>query len=283
MDAREVMRIAGQVFDARKYEIRTHIIAQVSSYDAAKNTVTVQPVTKAVRFTDAENLTTVQLPQISEVPVLQTGSGKVWCTVAPAVGSYGLLHVSDRTIGDWMAAGGIVEPSEIRCHDKSDAIFEPSMLHLVEEGDSGAFAEPIKTDRISLRTRSGLTEISVLDDESVEVNVNDGKATIIIDVDGNVSITAAGNLDAEVDGDATLTATSVTLDGNPVQAGTGTDFVALAKVTDDKIQAIADAIANAAVTPMDGGAAFKAAIVATLSVQLPLLGTVASSNLKADG
>ena len=140
MDAREVMRIAGQVFDARKYEIRTHIIAQVSSYDSEKNTVTVQPVTKAVRFTDAENLTTVQLPQISEVPVLQTGSGKVWCTIAPAVGSYGLLHVSDRTIGDWMAAGGIVEPSEIRCPDKRDAIFDPSLVHLVEEWHSKAFA-----------------------------------------------------------------------------------------------------------------------------------------------
>lgn len=200
MDAREATQIAEQVFDAKKYRIRTHVIAQVVAYDAATNTASVQPVTKAIRLTDPENITTVQLPQISEVPVLQRGSGKLWLTVAPAVDSYGLLHISDRIIDDWLAAGGIVEPTGIRCHDLSDAIFEPSLLHLVDEGDNGLLAEAVATDRISLRTRTNLTEISVLDDETVYINVSDGKATLTIDTDGNVTLVANGDITAETTG-----------------------------------------------------------------------------------
>ena len=186
MDAREVTQIAGQVFDTNKYRIRTHVIAQVEMYDTDKNTVTVQPVTKAVRFTDPENITTVELPQISEVPVIQVGSGKLWCTVAPAVDTYGLLHISDRIIDDWLSAGGIVDPTGIRCHDLSDAIFEPSLLHLVDEGDNGLFAVPVATDRISLRTRAGNAEISVLDDETIEIKTAAG--TVSMDVAGKITL-----------------------------------------------------------------------------------------------
>jgi hypothetical protein len=212
--AREVRQIAERVFNARKYRIRTHVMAQVVSYDAASNTVAVQPVTRAIRITDADNLTTVDLPQVSEVPVHQVGAGKLWCTVAPTEGSYGLLHISDRIIDDWLAAGGVVDPTSIRCHDISDAVFEPSYLPLVEDGDNGALVEPVQEDRISLRTRTGLTEVSVLDDETVEVNVNDGKATVSIDTSGNVSITSDGDVTITSDGNVTTSATeTVVQDG----------------------------------------------------------------------
>jgi len=234
MDAREVGQIAGAVFDAKKYELRTHVFVRVESYDADTNTVTVQQVRKAIRFTDASNVETVELPPLTEVLVRQVGSGKLWLTVAPAAGTYGYLHVSDRDVDTWKLAGGVGEPTDTRCMELRDAVFEPSLLHLADEGDAGLMAEPVKTDRISLRTRTGLTEISVLDDESVTVNVNDGKATLTIDLSGNVSLETEGDISAEstggdvtvtADGDATVTAGgNVSTDATETALQTGTDW-----------------------------------------------------------
>ena len=206
MDAREVGKISASVFDAKKYELRTHVFVKVLEYDGATNAIKVQQVRKAIRFTDAENIETVELPPLSEVIVRQVGSGKLWLTIAPQPDTYGYLHISDRDIDAWRENGGkdsdrFVEPTDTRCMDLRDAVFEGSLIHLGEDDDSGALGEAIKTDRISMRTRSGLTEISVLADESISINVNDGNATISVDVDGNITLTSAGNFTATVDGD----------------------------------------------------------------------------------
>lgn len=285
MDLSLIKRVAEAVFRAFRPTLRTHIIGQVVSYDTTTNTAVIQPVLKIIRGTDVNNMTTINPAPLSDVPVRQYGSGKLWCTVAPAVGSYGELHIADRAIDGWLSAGGAgVEPTSTRTHDLSDAVFEPSLVHLVDEGDNGAFAVGIATDRVSLRTRSGDTEISVLDDETIAINVNGGVATVSVDTSGNVSVTSQGDASVYADGDVVLENTndSFTLGSSSIDAGGGTDFVALAKATDDKIQAIADAITNAAVTPMDGGAAFKAAIIAAMTPALAAIGSVASSNLKAD-
>ena len=241
--------LAQRCVEAEKYTIRTHMVAQVVSYDLERNTVDVQPVVNAVRTTDAENMTTVQRPLITKVPVSLTGSGKLFCSFAPQVGTYGILHVCDRIIDDWKAAGGIVDPSDIRCHNPSDAIFYHSVLPFVEDGDNGLFGteeEVLKTDRISLRTRAGTTEISVIvagddgEEESIlitntnasiaidkegklDITVTD-KLTASIDKDGNVSLTTEGTLTASVDGDISMESTgggvSVTADGDvSVEAG----------------------------------------------------------------
>ena len=264
---REIQQIARNVFRALIPEVRTHLVGQVVSYDPTTNTAEIQPVTRAIRVTDADNLTTAALPVLADVPVMQRGSGKLWSPVAPAVGSYGTLHISDREIETWLTKGGIVDPGVTRICDLSDAIFEPGAVPLVADGDNGLIEEPIATDRIGFRTRSNKTEISVLDDETIAINVNDGKATITIDTTGTVTVTADDD---------------VTIDAPTVIAGGGADFVALAQTTDDKIQAIVDAITNAAPGSMDGGAAYKAAMVALLSASIPALGSVASGNLKAD-
>jgi len=217
MDARDVMEMSTQIFDAKKYELRTHVIVKVTEYDDTNNLVKLQPVRNTFRTTDSENIADVELPLLTEVIVRQYGSGKVWCTVAPTVGTYGYLHISDRDIDDWKAAGGTV-PTDVRCQTLRDAIFEPSLLNLKEDGDNGLMVEPIKTDRISLRTRTGLTEISVLDDESVTVNVNDGKASLVVDLDGNVTLDCEGDISAEsTGGDVTVTA-----DGNIITSATET-------------------------------------------------------------
>jgi hypothetical protein len=72
-------------------------------------------------------------------------------------------------------------------------------------------------------------------------------------------------------------------DGKRCDVGNGSDFVAMAEKTDAKVDAIVDAITNATIgTSPDAGAAFKANMISALQVSIPAIGSVASTNLKAD-
>lgn len=274
-----IKRIATAVFEAFQPSIRTHIVCTVIDYDGATNTATVQPVNRALRTTDPDNLTTVEIPPLTDVPVMQRGSGKLWLTVAPAAGSYGVLHISDREIETWLALGKINDPVSTRTHDINDALFEPGALPNIVDGDNGQLADAVETDRISIRTRDKLTHISVLDNGDVQV-----------EADGNVSVTATGDVGVTADGDITITgdggkvtinsdAETFAVDGADCKAGTGTDYVALSTPTDLNFTLI-DTIINAWVpVPMDGGAALKAAWIAAWPGGKQ---ATASSNLKAD-
>lgn len=64
--------------------------------------------------------------------------------------------------------------------------------------------------------------------------------------------------------------------------GNGTSPVALAIQTNAKFEAIVDAINSAAVGTSDGGAAFKANMIASINASFGSIGNVDSSNLRAD-
>lgn len=103
-------------------------------------------------------------------------------------------------------------------------------------------------------------------DEGLQIGKVDGSTSIKI-TDGEIVVDS---------GDLAVTVNTETV------VGSGTDFVALAQKVEDKIRAIVDAITNAAVGSMDGGAAFKAAIIAALNISLPAIGSVASQKLKTE-
>lgn len=224
-EAREYDLLMQRNIEVAKYHIRTHVIAQVVSYDAETNLCVCQPVRSEIRTTDAENSDSIQLGTISDVPVALAGSGTTWCLYTPKPDTYGILHISDRIIDDWMELGGIVGPKNVRCHDLSDAIFYPSVVPLIIDGDNGAFDaeddyQPIMDDRISLRTRSGLTQISVIEDESILIKTikNDTETAVIgIDADGNITVTAEGDLSATITG-----AVSISADGDVTIESGGT-------------------------------------------------------------
>jgi len=107
--------------------------------------------------------------------------------------------------------------------------------------------------------------------ESMFIQLGDERISIAtkernwqIDVaDGEVVLRALGSAKAYVrlhpDGSAEVHATSINL------GGTATQFVALANLVVANLTALKDAISEAAVTPTDGGAAFKAAILLALT------------------
>jgi hypothetical protein len=216
--ATNFVQLAKKCIDAERYGMRTHMIAQVIEYETDRNVVSLKPVTMVMRTADPE-IDWSEIPVINEVPVLQTGSGKLWLTVAPQVDTYGLCHISDRIIDDWLTTGGIVQPSDLRTHHISDAIFDPSLVFFEIDGDNGKFKEPIKTDRISMRTRTGITEVSVLDNESI--TIKNEHATITIDP-------SDGTIEAKIDSGASLKIQNSDSD-TEMTVGDGTVSVAIAE------------------------------------------------------
>lgn len=169
------------IFDEKISDIHTHIPAQVVSYDPALNLVSIQPCIMRLRIDDPNNITTVRLPQIDDVPVHQFGSGKCLLSIAPQVDSYGSFHVCERSISKWINEGGIVGPGRASKFDISDGFFMPGMYPIIEDGDNGLLSiDGISDDRIELRTRSHDSFVAVTDDEYVkitaenEIILNDG-------------------------------------------------------------------------------------------------------------
>jgi hypothetical protein len=193
--------------------VRTWGPGQIVEYDAAANKAKIQLCVRRIRTEDPAAGPTVDLPVIEDVPVYQMGSGVLWGTVPPAVGSYGAVFFSDRDIEAWLVNGGIVDPGQIRKWDLSDAVFYPGLLPFVVDGDNGQIEAGIPTDRIGWRTRSGQTEVSVLADESAIIKVGGDKAQITVDKDGNVSIVCKGDVTAEADGAVSITGASVSVSG----------------------------------------------------------------------
>lgn len=274
-----IKRIATAVFEAFKPSIRTHIVCTVIDYDGTTNTATVQPVNRALRTTDPDNLTTVEIPPLTDVPVMQRGSGKLWLTVAPAAGSYGVLHISDREIETWLALGKINDPVSTRTHDINDALFEPGALPLLVDGDNGQLSAAVETNSVMLRTRDKLAYVAVRDDGSVTIK-SDG--FMLIDGEDQININAADAISIVADkanvllnnGDITLS-----LEGDQVKAGNGGTPVALSTPTDLNFNLINTIISGWTPVPLDGGAALKAAWVAAWPGGKQ---ATASDNLRAD-
>ena len=183
--ATKLVKLIRDVFDEKIADVHTHLPARVVSFDASLNTCSIQLCVKRIRTDDPNNLTYVELPIIRDVPVHQFGSGKCLLSVSPQVDSYGSYHISERSISRWIKEGGVTEPESFRKFDISDGVFFPGIYPTVTDGDNGKLASAILTDRVELRTRTGDTTISVLDNESVLVKT--ANTTVTIDENGSVS------------------------------------------------------------------------------------------------
>lgn len=101
----------------RLRELHTCLPGIVVSFDAARQTATVQPAIKRV-FTE---LGAVNLPVCMDVPVCFPGGGGFWLTFPVVAGDECLLVFAERCIDRWHAEGGTQLPAEYRLHDLSDA------------------------------------------------------------------------------------------------------------------------------------------------------------------
>jgi hypothetical protein len=132
----------------------TVTVGVVQAYDAARQTVTVQPAIRK-RFANGE---TARFPTLVEVPVAHYQAGGFVIHAAPAAGDPCLLLFSERSIDEWLIAGcDDVTAQDPRRFDLQDAV---ALLGLSPYNDAiPAAARPASA--ITIATRDGATRVEV--------------------------------------------------------------------------------------------------------------------------
>ncbi len=131
----------------------------VESYDKTKNTCVVKPAIKKVY----DNGDVVELPLIENVPVMFQQTVNSIISLPIKKGDGVVLIFMQRSIDDWKSTGGIIEPSDTRKFDLSDAIAIPGLFGL-NEGLSG--------DDEAIVIKSNDSKIRI--EGTSEVNINQG-------------------------------------------------------------------------------------------------------------
>ena len=148
-------------------DLHTAFPAQVESFDPLTLRADLQPCLKgAYKGISASNW-----PVLSEVPVLFMSSGDFHVLYQPKPGSFGLCIVSEKSLDDWLVSGGVVNPSNNRKHDLSDAIFIPGLFPLVS---AAALIPPVTAGALEIRDTLGTVSIKL--------------SATGIDITGNVTI-----------------------------------------------------------------------------------------------
>lgn len=192
--------------ESRLRDLHTAIPGVVVSFNAAKQTATVQPSIKRVFVikNPGQNavVSQVNLPLCLDVPIQFPGGGGFFLTFPVAAGDECLLQFSERAIDFWYQNGGQQLPSDYRLHGLSDAIATVglnSQPHVIPSFNSAA---------CELRTRDGNTFVRI---EAGQITI---KGNLVLQ--GN--LTQTGN--QTISGDIVASGTSLhTHKHGGVQAG----------------------------------------------------------------
>lgn len=113
-----IVEFVQRAMDSRLSGLRVASPATVLSFNASKQTVSVQPSIK----TRAPDGTLSSLPVISNVPVQYPRAGKGGMKFPLSAGDEVMLVFSDRSLDVWKSKGGTVDPQEGRKFNITDAV-----------------------------------------------------------------------------------------------------------------------------------------------------------------
>lgn len=104
--------------------IHTAMPAQIVSYDFTTQKASVQPTVNK-QWTDGS---TSKMPIINEVPVIFPSAGGASVSFPVLAGDTCLLVVCERSITEWLLAGGLANPADPRKLDLTDAVCIPGLI-----------------------------------------------------------------------------------------------------------------------------------------------------------
>jgi hypothetical protein len=143
--------------------VHTSMPAKVISFDAEKQTCSVQPVLMRKRVDqDAQ-----PLPVIEEVPVVYPGSGDYWITFPLVADSYVLLVFSERALDAWLQEGDVIDPAKRRFFALSDAIAIPGLNPY-----PSSISPAVETDGLTIRKKDNSSYIKMKSSGQVDINGN---------------------------------------------------------------------------------------------------------------
>ena len=103
-------------------DVHTHLPARVETFDAAKQSCSVQVETRQARYEEDGSRVPERLPVINDVPVIFSGAGGYRTTYPLQRGDKVWLEVGECALNLWKARGGDVDPADDRRMDLSDAV-----------------------------------------------------------------------------------------------------------------------------------------------------------------
>lgn len=216
-------------------ELHTSMPGIVQSFDAAKQTASVQPAIRRVFITrdgTDEILAASDLPILINVPVQFPRGGGFSLTFPVKKGDECLLVFAERSLDTWHKFGGVRDPGARRFHSLSDATAFVGISSLPNKVPS---YDPVNTQ---LKKDDGTAVLSINADSTINLtadsNINATSSADIVANCVNLNATASGNINAScvnlaatasgtatVDATAscTVTAPTITLNGNVVING----------------------------------------------------------------
>jgi hypothetical protein len=179
-------------------DLRVAIPAVIQSFDAEKQTVTVQPAIRENMLFNSVP-TPQDLPPLKDIPIIIPRAGGFSITLPVTAGDECLVVFADMCIDAWWQSGGTsnVQPDRRR-HDLSDGFAilgcwsQPSVLTSYE------------TDSLQIRSDDGNKVIEVADD-AINISVFDSSPVNIVTQGGKITATS----DTEID----LTAPVIKISG----------------------------------------------------------------------
>ncbi|OON35595.1 translation initiation factor IF-2 [Izhakiella australiensis] len=135
--------------------LRVSMPGVIQSFDPDACTCIVQPALNGQAADDLGNLKSVNLPLLTDVPVIFPRGGGCTITFPVKAGDECLLVFSDRCIDFWWQNGGVQEPVDPRQHDLSDA------FALVGPQSQAKKISNISTTTLQMRTDDGAAYIEI--------------------------------------------------------------------------------------------------------------------------
>jgi hypothetical protein len=192
---------AAKQMNARLAKVWTAIPGIIQSFNAAQQTVVVQPAIRAVTFDMLGQPTNVPLPLLLDCPVQFPAGGGYTLTFPVAPGDECLVVFSARCIDAWWQSGGVQNQAVLRMHNLSDG-FALLGFRSVPRALSGVsqHATQLRSDDGATFVEVGAGEITL---KAAQINLQGpvtqtgGAATFDTSVttpalDGTISITVAG-------------------------------------------------------------------------------------------
>lgn len=205
------------------------IPGRVERYDAATQTADVVPLVRHPVPQPDGSYALEELPVVPSVPVVFPRTGRWMLTFPIVAGDTVQLLVNTAAIGHWRAGSGdVTDPGDLRRQHLAHAVAIPGLYV-----------------RRKALAHASATDLVMGDDEGT---------LLAIKPDGTVTVTTGAGVALQVDADGTVHL-----------AGAGGELVAMAALVTAQLNALKAAIAAAVPVPMDGGLAFKTALLGSLS------------------
>ena len=155
--------------------LRVAIPGNITAYDPATQTVTVQPTIRERLISKAgEEPIWQALPQLLDVPIVMPRAGGYMLSLPVTEGDECLVVFTDMCIDAWWQSGGVQNQADLRRHDLSDAF---AIL--------GVWSQPKKVSNLSseaMELRSLTTDAKVkVSDTDITASIGETKLNLTTD------------------------------------------------------------------------------------------------------